>query len=326
MGGVEHREGRPARAPSRRVHGLRLHRLHTGRHRRPLPDRPCPRHSRIGIAIGERRGQGLGTAATRRVLDFAFHVRQLRNVLLETLDWNVAGLTANERAGVGIGVRRGAAAAERLAKRRPQKTLIVKATTREEAPTRASRSPIPAIVTTKPAAAGDAERLRVQRGYSPSIGWTAAHGATLPPQNRRRRRAARRPAALGKSRRGRSWTASVGIRPWQSALPRRKRPIAHPAIHAKREEAALNPSGRLKHRAALLPPIKFGFSFDVAEVSGGGLADRTLVAEDRARESGSMPATPTDTFATGRSAPRGAPPRRDHGRRAPWGERAALLR
>jgi RimJ/RimL family protein N-acetyltransferase len=45
----------------------------------------------FAIAIGERRGQGLGTEATRLVLDFAFHVLQLRNVLLETLEWNVAG-------------------------------------------------------------------------------------------------------------------------------------------------------------------------------------------------------------------------------------------
>jgi diamine N-acetyltransferase len=63
----------------------------------------------FGIAIGERRGQGLGTEATRLVLDFAFHVLQLRNVLLETLEWNVAGLTAYERAGFRrMGVRRGA--------------------------------------------------------------------------------------------------------------------------------------------------------------------------------------------------------------------------
>jgi RimJ/RimL family protein N-acetyltransferase len=63
----------------------------------------------FGIAIGERRGQGLGTEATRLVLDFGFHVLHLRNVLLETLDWNVAGLTAYERAGFRrIGVRRGA--------------------------------------------------------------------------------------------------------------------------------------------------------------------------------------------------------------------------
>jgi diamine N-acetyltransferase len=63
----------------------------------------------FAIAIGERRGQGLGTEATRLVLDFAFHVVQLRNVLLETLEWNLAGLTAYERAGFRrIGVRRGA--------------------------------------------------------------------------------------------------------------------------------------------------------------------------------------------------------------------------
>jgi RimJ/RimL family protein N-acetyltransferase len=63
----------------------------------------------FAIAIGERRGQGLGTEATRLVLDFGFHVLKLRNVLLETLEWNVAGLTAYERAGFRrIGVRRGA--------------------------------------------------------------------------------------------------------------------------------------------------------------------------------------------------------------------------
>ena len=63
----------------------------------------------FAIIIGERRGQGLGTEATRLVLDFAFHVLELRNVLLETLAWNVAGLTAYERAGFRrVGVRRGA--------------------------------------------------------------------------------------------------------------------------------------------------------------------------------------------------------------------------
>lgn len=66
--------------------------------------------AKFAIAIGERRGQGLGTEATRLVLDYAFHVLHLRNVLLETLEWNVAGLTAYERAGFRrIGVRRGAA-------------------------------------------------------------------------------------------------------------------------------------------------------------------------------------------------------------------------
>jgi RimJ/RimL family protein N-acetyltransferase len=64
----------------------------------------------FGIALGERRGQGLGTEATRLVLDFGFNVLNLRNVLLETLEWNVAGITAYERAGFRrIGVRRGAA-------------------------------------------------------------------------------------------------------------------------------------------------------------------------------------------------------------------------
>jgi diamine N-acetyltransferase len=64
----------------------------------------------FGIAIGERRGQGLGTEAARLVLDFGFNVLGLHNVFLETLASNVAGLTAYERAGFRrIGVRRGAA-------------------------------------------------------------------------------------------------------------------------------------------------------------------------------------------------------------------------
>ena len=78
----------------------------------------------FGIAIGERRGQGLGTEATRLVLDFAFHVLQLRNVLLETLEWNVAGLTAYERAGFRrIGVRRGAV----ISRGRPTDLVIMDA-------------------------------------------------------------------------------------------------------------------------------------------------------------------------------------------------------
>jgi diamine N-acetyltransferase len=61
------------------------------------------------LAIGERRGQGLGTEATRLVLDYAFNVLHLRNVMLETLEWNAGGLAAYERAGFRrIGVRRGA--------------------------------------------------------------------------------------------------------------------------------------------------------------------------------------------------------------------------
>lgn len=66
--------------------------------------------AKLGIAIGERRGQGFGTEATRLALDFAFHVLGLRNVMLEVLAWNAGGLKAYERAGFRrIGVRRGAA-------------------------------------------------------------------------------------------------------------------------------------------------------------------------------------------------------------------------
>ena len=50
-------------------------------------------------SAGVRRGQGLGTEATRLVLDYAFHVLELRNVLLETLEWNAAGLEAYSMAG-----------------------------------------------------------------------------------------------------------------------------------------------------------------------------------------------------------------------------------
>ena len=78
----------------------------------------------FAIALGERRGRGLGTEATRLVLDYAFHVLRLRNVLLETLDWNVAALTAYERAGFRrIGVRRGAV----MSRGRPTDLVIMDA-------------------------------------------------------------------------------------------------------------------------------------------------------------------------------------------------------
>jgi RimJ/RimL family protein N-acetyltransferase len=82
----------------------------------------------FGIALGERRGQGLGTEATRLVLDFAFHVLQLRNVALEALDWNVAGLTAYERAGFRrIGIRRGAV----MSRGRPTDLVLMDAVPQE---------------------------------------------------------------------------------------------------------------------------------------------------------------------------------------------------
>jgi diamine N-acetyltransferase len=81
-------------------------------------------NAEFAIYLGERRGQGLGTEATRLVLDFAFHVLQLRNVLLETLEWNLAGLTAYERAGFRrIGVRRGA----RISRGRPTDIVLMDA-------------------------------------------------------------------------------------------------------------------------------------------------------------------------------------------------------
>jgi RimJ/RimL family protein N-acetyltransferase len=62
----------------------------------------------LGISIGERRGQGLGTEATRLVLGWAFRTLGLHNVILGALAWNEAGLRAYERAGFRrIGVRRG---------------------------------------------------------------------------------------------------------------------------------------------------------------------------------------------------------------------------
>ena len=76
----------------------------------------------FAFALGERRGRG--TEATRLVLDFAFHVLQLRNVLLVTLEWNVAGLRAYERAGFRrIGVRRGA----RISRGRPTNLVVMDA-------------------------------------------------------------------------------------------------------------------------------------------------------------------------------------------------------
>ena len=78
----------------------------------------------FAIVIGERRGQGLGTEATRLMLDFAFHVLKLRNVLLQVLEWNVGGLTAYERAGFRrVGVRRGAV----ISRGRPTDLVIMDA-------------------------------------------------------------------------------------------------------------------------------------------------------------------------------------------------------
>jgi RimJ/RimL family protein N-acetyltransferase len=63
----------------------------------------------FGITIGERRSQGLGTEATTLVLDWAFTVMGLHNVLLVTFTWNLPAIRAYTRAGFReIGRRRGA--------------------------------------------------------------------------------------------------------------------------------------------------------------------------------------------------------------------------
>jgi len=63
----------------------------------------------FGITIGGRRNLGLGTEATRLVLDWAFTVMGLHNVLLVTFSWNLAAIRAYTKAGFReIGRRRGA--------------------------------------------------------------------------------------------------------------------------------------------------------------------------------------------------------------------------
>jgi len=55
----------------------------------------------FGIAIGEAasRGQGYGTEVTRLMLDYAFAVLGLHNVMLTVNAYNVAGIRAYEKAG-----------------------------------------------------------------------------------------------------------------------------------------------------------------------------------------------------------------------------------
>jgi diamine N-acetyltransferase len=63
----------------------------------------------FGLTIGERRNQGLGTEATRLVLDWAFTVMGLHNILLVTFSWNLPAIRAYSKAGFReIGRRRGA--------------------------------------------------------------------------------------------------------------------------------------------------------------------------------------------------------------------------
>ena len=63
----------------------------------------------LGIFIGRRRGTGIGTEAVRLALDWAFMILGLRNVMLETYEFNEQARRAYERAGFKlIGRRRDA--------------------------------------------------------------------------------------------------------------------------------------------------------------------------------------------------------------------------
>jgi diamine N-acetyltransferase len=64
------------------------------------------RRASFGILLGERRGQGLGTEATRLTLDWAFNVLSLLNVLLEVYPWNGGAIRAYEKAGFKVIGRR----------------------------------------------------------------------------------------------------------------------------------------------------------------------------------------------------------------------------
>jgi len=62
------------------------------------------------IMLGERRGEGLGTEATRLTLDWAFNVAGLINVKLEVWAPNRGAIRAYEKAGFKhVGIRRSGA-------------------------------------------------------------------------------------------------------------------------------------------------------------------------------------------------------------------------
>jgi diamine N-acetyltransferase len=64
------------------------------------------RRAEFGILLGERRGHGIGTDATRLTLDWAFNVLSLLNVLLEVYPWNAGAIRAYEKAGFKVVGRR----------------------------------------------------------------------------------------------------------------------------------------------------------------------------------------------------------------------------
>jgi RimJ/RimL family protein N-acetyltransferase len=66
------------------------------------------RTAEFGIVIGETdaRGRGLGTEATRLMLDYAFNALGLGNVMLRVAEFNAAGRRAYEKAGFRVVGRR----------------------------------------------------------------------------------------------------------------------------------------------------------------------------------------------------------------------------
>jgi RimJ/RimL family protein N-acetyltransferase len=63
----------------------------------------------FGIFLGERRGKGLGTEATRLTLDWGFTVLGLHNVMLGVAAWNERAIRVYAKAGFReLGRRRGA--------------------------------------------------------------------------------------------------------------------------------------------------------------------------------------------------------------------------
>jgi diamine N-acetyltransferase len=60
-----------------------------------------------GVFLGRRRGTGIGSDATRLVLDWAFTIIGLHNVMLESYEFNEQAIRAYKRAGFQvIGTRR----------------------------------------------------------------------------------------------------------------------------------------------------------------------------------------------------------------------------
>ena len=61
----------------------------------------------FGIFLGQRRGTGIGTDATRLALEWAFTIIGLHNVMLESYQFNEQAIRAYQRAGFRvIGTRR----------------------------------------------------------------------------------------------------------------------------------------------------------------------------------------------------------------------------